>query len=191
MVEKMIIGLAGKAGSGKDTVRSIMEQYYGFTGKAFADPLRDMARSFLDAGDISREYMNSRNLKESIIPEVGFSYRKLVQTLGTEWGRSLNPDIWLDIVRSNIEKSRADRFVISDVRFPNEFEWIMKSGGEVWYIDRDVPGVIEHASESSLKGYTPTLVIDNNNDIESLARHIDVLLSNKGIYNDIDSWVEP
>jgi hypothetical protein len=187
---KKIIGLMGKAGSGKDTVRAIMENY-GFVGKAFADPLRDMTKGFFNSGGISLDYMTERSLKEAIIPELGFSYRTVVQTLGTEWGRSLSPDVWLNIVKSGIEKSHSTKFVISDVRFPNEFEWIIKAGGEVWQIDRDVPGVRAHASESSLYGYTPTLVVNNNNDIESLARSIDVLLANRDIYEVTENWSEP
>lgn len=190
MVKKLVIGLMGKAGSGKDTVRAIMENY-GYVGKAFADPLRDMTKAFFNAGGISLNYMTERALKESNIPELGFSYRTVVQTLGTEWGRNLSPDVWLNIVKSGIEKSYSSKFVISDVRFPNEFEWIIKSGGEVWQIDRDVPGVREHASESSLNGFTPTRIIDNNSDIETLARTIYLTLSGIDEPENNETWSEP
>lgn len=188
----MIIGLSGPAGSGKDTVRAILEKENGFHGKAFADPLRDMAKSFLSAGGISTSYMTDRHLKESVIPELGFSYRRIVQTLGTEWGRSLDQDVWLNIVKSSIQKNPNRNYVISDVRFPNEFNWIKESGGVIWYIQRDVEKVIAHASESSLDGFKFDHTIFNTSTISALYDMVQEQLTHLVLTSEPQhEWFEP
>jgi dephospho-CoA kinase len=49
MSKPFIIGLTGYAGSGKDTVRNILEAKHGFDGIAFADPIRDMLTALLES----------------------------------------------------------------------------------------------------------------------------------------------
>ena len=42
MTRPRLIGLTGYAGTGKDTVRQILEDQYDLDGLAFADPIREM-----------------------------------------------------------------------------------------------------------------------------------------------------
>ena len=48
------------------------------------------------------------------------SPRRAYQLVGTEWGRSIKDTIWLDIATENISKGT----IITDVRFPNERDWL-------------------------------------------------------------------
>jgi hypothetical protein len=168
----IIIGLCGYAGSGKDTVRFMLEEV-GFNGIAFADSIRAMLRELLVSNRISDTYINSREFKEAVIPELGVSYRQLAQTLGTEWGRSVHPDFWIKLVANYIhdvaEIEPTPHFCISDVRFPNEAQWIKDHGGVIWRIERPaaVP-VRAHVSESEIYHFTPDLVIDNSGSIDDL-----------------------
>ncbi len=168
-----LIGLTGFAGHGKDTARSILEEH-GFIGLAFADPIRQMIRQLLDSAGIDTDCMDVRELKESTIPELGVSYRQMAQTLGTEWGRSLHPDIWLRLADAFISDCYdADtfntHFVVSDVRFPNEADWVRERGGVIWRVARPgIEAVRPHASESSVDLITPDLVIDNTGTIDDL-----------------------
>lgn len=146
-----IIGITGVAGAGKDSVRAILEEH-GFNGMAFADPIRDMIRMLIAGAGIDEAYIDSRELKESIIPELGVSYRHMAQTLGTEWGRSLQSDFWLRLAGAYMadvsECFQDSRFVISDVRFINEAKWVWDRGGVIWRVVRPgVPSVRRHVSE--------------------------------------------
>jgi hypothetical protein len=177
-----LIGLTGYAGSGKDTVREILE-VCGYNGFAFADPIRAMLATLLAENGIDDDkYMNTREFKETVIPELGVSYRHMAQTLGTEWGRALHGDFWLRIAASYMESlddgmEPAPYFVISDVRFANEAAWVREQGGVIWRIERPqaVP-VRAHASEAELYHFSADATIDNSGTIDALEHTVMQLL---------------
>jgi hypothetical protein len=181
MTKPILIGLTGYAGTGKDTVRSLLEQDHDFDGIAFADPIRDMLGVLLDSMEIPRDWMIERDLKEQDIPSLGVSYRKMAQALGTEWGRALNSNLWLDIAAEKIRVCQQygnPGVVISDVRFVNEAQWIKAQGGLIWKIIRpDVEPVREHVSEDLIASLPYDYVIDNCSTVENLAMAVDSALS--------------
>ena len=167
-----IIGLTGPAGSGKDAVRDILEDL-GFIGFAFADPIRSMIRKLLARNGLSEAWMDKRDLKERVIPELNVSYRQMAQTLGTEWGRSLRPDFWLSIADAYMEdlvaQEDSPQFVVSDVRFVNEAQWVRERDGVIWRINRpDLAAVRAHVSESEMDSLAPEVVIHNNGTLDDL-----------------------
>ena len=167
-----IIGLTGPAGSGKDAVRAILEEL-GFVGFAFADPIRNMIRCLLTDNGLSDGWMDNRDLKERIIPALGVSYRAMVQTLGTEWGRSLRPDFWLSIADAYMDdlvaQEGSPQFVMSDVRFANEAQWVREREGVIWRINRpDLESVRPHISEIEMESLAPEVVIHNNGTLDDL-----------------------
>jgi hypothetical protein len=174
-----LIGLTGTAGSGKDTVRRMLEEHHGFAGFAFADPIRAMLGPLLAHAGAGHEWMYDRDRKEQTIPALGTSYRHLAQTLGTEWGRSIEPEFWLRIASARLDAMQDHghrHFVISDVRFLNEAAWIKLLGGEVWRIDRpSAEPVRAHASEL-ISHINPDRVIDNSGTVEDLWRFVNDVL---------------
>ena len=171
----ILIGLTGHAGSGKDTVRNIMETE-GFVGLAFADGIRGMLRALLTSADFDDAYIDDRPLKESIIPDLGFSYRHLAQSLGTEWARNLHPDFWLRIAARYLAgqtDAGETHFVISDVRFTNEADWVKRQGGQIWRIHREgLASVRPHVSESGVDSIKPHRTIHNNGSTADLAEAV-------------------
>lgn len=169
---KFIIGLAGFAGTGKDTVRTILEEY-GFSGFAFADPLRAMIRELLSSGGFDHAYMDDRGSKEKVIPGIGFSYRELMQTLGTSWGRGLRDDLWLQFALAKMAALRREKqtcsFVISDVRFANEEKFVREHGGVIWRVQRDsATPVRQHQSEIEVSSLSYDQLIYNNGSLADL-----------------------
>lgn len=173
-MSKLIIGFTGKAGAGKDTAANVLVEHYGFHQVAFADPMRAMMEALLEPAGLE-EYMK-RDLKEATIPELGVSYRHMMQTLGTEWGRGLGSDFWIRLAGARIYSSRAsliNRWVISDVRFPNEAEWIQARGGRVIHIAR--PGIQAargHASEAWAGRLNEHYTINNTGSLRDFERTV-------------------
>jgi adenylate kinase family enzyme len=97
----MLIGITGLAGSGKSEVARVLMEEFGFTRVKFADPLKNMLRTMLSdightAEDVER-YLEG-DLKESVVDGIGVTARRLMITLGTEWGRDqIAPDLWVTL----------------------------------------------------------------------------------------------
>jgi hypothetical protein len=180
MTKPLLIGLTGYAGSGKDTVREILERHHEIDGLAFADPIRDMLSALFDTIGVDSGWMTDRGRKEVPIPEIGASYRTLAQQLGTEWGRAIDPDLWLKIAGAKAamyQKYDSKGVVISDVRFPNEAAWIKAQGGVIWKIIRPgVEPVRAHASEDLIASLPYDYVIDNSGSIGRLKHAVGVAL---------------
>lgn len=179
-----IIGLLGPAGSGKDTVREILAKH-GYYGMAFADPIREMLKPLLLACGVDLSHMTARHLKEQPMPVLGISYRQLAQTLGTEWGRAQAADFWLRIAAASMMEVSISTFgppcfAISDVRFPNEAEWIRHLGGQIWRIDRPgVEPVREHTSETLIASIEPDFILANDGSIGDLHNAVAAALASQ------------
>lgn len=84
------------------------------------------------------------------------SARVFQQLLGTEWGRKISDNLWVNIWNSYYEKNKRSNFVVDDVRFQNEIDAVKaKKGILIKLLCEDVlenQGVANHASENdSLK----------------------------------------
>jgi len=80
-------------------------------------------------------------LQAECVGSAGLTPRRTLQTLGTECGRAVDPNIWVDY---GLHRARAflsdDLKAVSfaDLRFNNECEVVRAVGGEVWIIERPV-----------------------------------------------------
>jgi hypothetical protein len=172
-----LIGLAGLARSGKDSVANHLVQKHGFHQVAFADPLRDMLEFGLG---IDPHYLTED--KESLIPWLGVSARHLLQTLGTEWGRGcIRTSFWIDVLTHSVQMfgDDTDSIVISDIRFNNEANWV-RSRGQLWHIsrpaeDRDI--VNPHSSELGIIPLAGEAIITNDGTLDDLLAHVDRVLA--------------
>ena len=178
-----IIGLRGKARSGKDTVASILSGK-GWTRKAFADQLK---RSVGPLFGLSHDQLNGADdsealdPREQVDPRWGKTPRVILQECGEAW-RKIHPDVWCKFVLADIEElyREDDQFVITDVRYKNEADMIRKMGGVMVHVVR--PGAESrtgrsHSSETEMDSYKRyDFTIDNSKDIPHLERQVAEML---------------
>ncbi len=148
-----IIGLCGSAGAGKDTALTLLKLQLRTAGLAFADPMRAMIEALLHQAGVPQRYMQHRKCKEATIPALGVSYRRMAQTLGTEWGvQCVHPDLWIRIAEAklqNLIQLKWQAVAITDVRTAAEAAWVRKQGGLIWHIHRpQVTPVLAHITEA-------------------------------------------
>lgn len=164
-MSKMIVGVAGPAGSGKDTVGLWFQQQYGFTRYAMAGSLK-AAMAVMGFPE-----PNDRKLKEQRIPGFAFTWREAAQRLGTEWGRALDPDIWVKISERQIDLW-YDSIVITDIRFENEAAMVRKLGGSILHLKGrkvDLGISARHQSENPVMFYPNSdYLIDNSDSLDDL-----------------------
>lgn len=158
-----VIAFKGRGGSGKTTAaKHLISKGYGRT--SFAAPMRDMMRA---AFGLSDEHLSGK-LKESPCEALsGRTPREALQLLGTEFGRGLSPDLWVNLWRKRAKEilARGLRTVVDDCRFPNEAALVRKLGGFVIEIvnvcqEADPVGITGHASET--QSFDPDITVFND-----------------------------
>jgi|TARA_R110000851_G_scaffold51669_4_gene122571 hypothetical protein len=145
IMKRHIIGLCGFIGCGKGTVADILVQDHGFTKISFADKLKNGTanvfgwdRAMLE-GDtkISREWREtpdefwSKELGHDMTP------RRALQLFGTDCMRNgFSHEIWVLLVKRELQENPATNFVIPDVRFFNERDMLHDMSGVTWRVKR-------------------------------------------------------
>lgn len=162
--EYRIIGLSGKIGAGKTTFSNYLQtKYEGLEPHSFAENIRQMMAIFINR-PVDR--LRSATDKETMTC-MGKTVGVLLQELGTEVGRKVNPDAWVLSLFEYYDRETS-YWIIDDVRFPNEADFIKKMGGCVIRLNGDPGNVrknstrdLNHISETALDDYTDfDVVID-------------------------------
>lgn len=102
-----------------------------------------------------------------------YTIRQLLQKFGTEVGRNISPNLWVDALMNDYIKAKLDGYeedwIVTDVRFENEAEAIRENGGILIRLNRNTGFNDQHSSETALDNYKNfDLVIDNNGTIDEL-----------------------
>ena len=171
----MLIGLAGEAGSGKDTVGTILKHAHGFTLLALAYPIKEMICGLLK---VHMDLWDDREWRERVLPLYGKSPRQLAQTIGTEWGRiCVHEDMWIHRLLEEEPQSLNEKLAITDVRFDNEALLIQSLGGHIVKVVRPGAGLgVSHPSERGLQNIPDVIEIINAGTLEALTRSVAILV---------------
>lgn len=184
--EPVLVGVTGRAQHGKNTVGNILVER-GFIQVAFADELKEMMLELdpivyasiypMHAGEVERlsdriEAGGWEGAKR--MPEV----RRLLQVFGTEVMRNRYGDmVWVDALDRKVYDGDEDdkMFVITDVRFPNEAEWVHRNGGVILKVVR--PGFdngvdATHASEANVDTLPYDAAVVNDGPLEALPTEV-------------------
>jgi hypothetical protein len=169
-------------GCGKSTVADILEVYFGYQRISLADPMRMMVNALLETVGVEPPDPSDTMAKSEMIAELPYvpTYRHLMQTLGTEWGRNnIGEHFWLKLWKFRVEAAMdlGHCVVCDDIRFPNELGAAL-SMGQAWLITR--PGCIasDHASDGGLANLIVSwgATISNDSSIPALRdRVLDLL----------------
>lgn len=142
----MIVGLLGFIGSGKGTAGDILKDM-GFTPISFAKGVKDVTAEMfgwprhLLEGDTqhSREWREKPDDFWSYEFNKEFTPRLALQLMGTEVGRDVfHKDFWVIKLKNYIDNAPEQNYVITDVRFQNEIQFINRYGGTLIEIKRGI-----------------------------------------------------
>ncbi len=173
-----LIGITGKARSGKDSLATFAWTQYGFTRIAFADPVKLSAQAKFG---LTAAQTWDDELKEVVIPHWGMTPRQMFQMEGTEAGRNVfGGDIWIKrfMLSYNLLKY-TDDIVVPDVRFDNEYSSLKSLGGIIIEVRRGQAGLSgsagAHVSESGLS-LPADYVIENEGTLEELHEKFEAIV---------------
>ena len=129
---------------------------------------------------------------EDCLRQDGLTARYALQTLGTEWGRAQDPDMWIKFAERDADKRGLDGYaIISDCRFLNEGAFLQSKGAPLIEVLRPgfdggkamAAGVAAHQSEmermqqaDAFKKFV-THTIHNDNTLDTFKERIWGVLS--------------
>lgn len=188
----MIIGIAGKKRSGKDTIADFLIKEYGFIKYGFADPIKEIAKIIFG---FNEEQLYG-DKKGEIDENWKIKPRDFFQKFGTDYGQFIFPEHFPDTFKNvnkrslwvlvfnkwYLKKKREDPYIkviINDVRFNHEFECIQKLGGYIMKVERDNNKIEDnHISENELNFNEEfNYIIKNNGSKEELYEKITEIIN--------------
>jgi hypothetical protein len=157
-----VIGLSGYARTGKDTIARMLVETHGYERVGFADSLKELMLR-LDP------YVTTAGTRLSVVvgqygwerakdtfPEV----RRLLQAHATPARDLLGDDVWVRALTRKMAPS--GKYVVADVRFPNELAAVKNMSGLTVRVNRPGFGPANgHVSETALDEATFDYTIEN------------------------------
>jgi len=132
---------------GFDQTELISKFYYGIVNYAQRG---DCEINLTDHSRLNRRLLTYRHelmdMFDNFDSNYTKNYRRLIQLVGTEFGRGFNSNIWVNLVIKRITtsffQSLAQVAIIDDTRFSNEFEALLNSNNFAPNIDVSIFGII-------------------------------------------------
>lgn len=210
----MIIGFVGFINSGKNSAADYLSQKYGFKEESFANSLksaltnifgweRDLIEGKTEESRIWRETIDTWWSKRLNIPNL--TPRWVMQNFATEVCRcSFHNDIWVASLEHRLQNNNHN-YVISDVRFKNEYQSLKNLNAKIirikrgadpeWFDDAILANAGDHVvgsaiakakmrerrihlSEWEWASFIPDFTIENNGSLSDLYEKVDLILKN-------------
>ena len=123
-----LIAFTGLSGAGKDYQAQKLQEHFGFKHLKFAMGLRGLVYSQLGIHEIlTKEQEISSGIQDLLISES----RRVLSEYPLLWVDILETIWWYKVT------SNTDRWVISDLRQPHEFEYVRNYGGSIYRVTRE------------------------------------------------------
>jgi hypothetical protein len=189
-----VIGISGKAGTGKDFIYTNYLAPLGYRRWALADHFKIWA-----VGKGAATYDEVFHTKP---PHV----RKALQQTGTEEGRNVyGEDVWCVAAKAWMEHLNItwgeNKFCITDVRFPNEVVFIKNMGGKILRIEapqREAVSTLSaeartHISETALDEFPisefSAIIRNDPDDAETVESQIKSALGQDALPHDYNEYM--
>jgi hypothetical protein len=196
-----IIGFHGHARSGKDSAAKYLHKTRSNTyTDAFAAPLKESCAAMFG---VHRDFFFDDALKDIALPDWGVTPRMIAQFVGTELVREhlyklVDSDgvacsnHWIRVLANQLNGvyDADDVICITDVRFQNEYDWVLANNGIIIHLTRPGAdgniGISGHASEQSLvipfDSKEKHFHVDNSGTLDDLYAKVDTIVNEAGIY---------
>lgn len=180
----MILGVCGKARSGKDTFAEILaEEIFNSVKKrfvlmAYANELKNRVQKDFDLSyeqlwGNAKEIPDKRYPKDKDSNESFWTSREIMQNYG-EFYRSIDYHFWVNNLFRVIDSKEYNNVIITDVRHPNEADPIINRGGSIIRVtsnreNKEQVHGTNHISEIAMDNYDKVdFHVTNDGSIEDL-----------------------
>lgn len=175
-----VIALAGVKGSGKDSVAKIIQNHGNDNGLtvrtvAFADPIKKVVQHIFELDDTSNEQYDlfKREVVKYQLPGY-FSHlvtgRHIVREIGMLM-RGYDDQQYIRYVRSKIESEPESIWIVTDMRFENEYSFLKEEyNAAMIKVKRVVDSTDKHITEREFADYRVRHLIENYSTKENLVK---------------------
>lgn len=169
----MLIGLAGRMSSGKDTAGAYLVARYGFRRYALADKVKQLCAFVIPREEIGwtgTDWTGPKSVEG----------RRLLQGIGQGARDVLGIDVWIDALATSWFYDTPTNAVVTDIRNQNEAEFIRENGGAVWRIAR--PSIQrggqadDHETERGVDELVADVELVNDGTLRDLYARVDALM---------------
>lgn len=180
-----VIALTGPKGSGKDTVgRLICEMYpqYNPVTIAFADPIKSIVQHIFDLDPSNNDQYDlfKRTKLEYTLPGYlshSADARHVVREIGMLM-RSYDTQQFNNYVEGKIRSSPDRLWVVTDMRFDDEYIMLKKLGAKTVKIIRPSYNYDGHITERGFDDHLVDTKLMNDGDLEYLKIRVDYTMKN-------------
>ncbi len=186
-VRTKIVAFCGYKGSGKDTAADALIKGLNYKVGTirrinFADPVRQLCMSVYG---LTLEEVKDPILKEKVLERWPHkSPRFLMQEFATQMFRVRYPSIWIRYWERTFNEAERlpglNIFVITDLRFPNEYEMLREKGAFIIRIKRlSLDQIDTHESERHFDNFKVSFEVLNDRKQTNLEYSMRVTIARK------------
>ena len=173
MMNFEIIALTGPKGSGKDTVaRMIVEQYENVNTIAFADPIKKVINDLFELDPKNNSWYDAFKRTDIQYQLPGVDQRSVAgRTLIREIGmlmRGYDENQFNEYVVDRINSEEANIYIVTDVRFENEFQLMRDLDAKIIRVTRPDFDYDGHITERGFADETVDFTIVNDGSLDDL-----------------------
>jgi len=163
LINMVKIAFGYKRRIGKDTSCDYLVQKYGGVKLSFAEPLYKILY-------FAQDICGFEQTKD----------RKFLQFIGTDWARTINNNVWAELLVEKVKEKKDDNIYVSDLRFKNEFNLLKEQGFvcvKIDHKDLDIEdGYLDHQSDKDLDNFDGwDYTIQNFGSLDNLYDQLDHL----------------
>jgi ribose 1,5-bisphosphokinase PhnN len=177
----MVIGLSGKAGSGKDTVFGYIAEALNVTvmNQKFSHLLKVYASTLLG---VDKNKFEDQDFKASVIAgsNPAMTYREFLLEFGTTIMRRVDSDYWVKAAMKKIDENYIN--VFTDMRFPNELQAVKEYGGISIRVDMVGNEGADHISDKALDNeFFDYTIVAEKGDLQGLKEQVAKILEHTNL----------
>lgn len=184
-MRRIIAFYAPYTGAGKTLAARWMAQgNHPFHRTSFATPIWGAVIDFVNYPLVKRQFEIPED-KEAVIDSLGVSLRDMLIAFGTA-GRKLHPDFWIRLMKNRLRMFPYN-YVIDDLRFPNEYEFLRRRGARIVRITNPGREIVKSETEGLLEGYDfDAEIVNEKKSLKAYTRQLDAMA--RDLFPEMSQW---